>query len=125
MNPKNYQLFFVKDLADFPSGTFFELENQLYSHAQISKAANEKRQEITDWEYESKGYFLPDRGDGVQAILPKEKVIVCAPFSQNFSPLKGRFQMTKTTTKSLRFPDAAAPSNATVGILTRSQVSVF
>ncbi len=125
MDTKTYQLFFVKDLADFPDGTLFELENQRYSHAQISKASNERIRDVADWEYETKGYLLPDRGDGVQAIVPEEKVMGCAPFSQNFSPLKGRIQVTKTTTKSLRFPDAPAPSNVPVGILARNQVSVF
>ncbi|WP_428664742.1 hypothetical protein [Runella sp.] len=125
MSTANYQLFFVKNLSDFPDGTLFELENRLYSHAQISKAANEKRQEIADWEYHTKGYLLPDRGDGVQAILPEEKVIICAPFSQNFSPLKGQLQITKTATKSRQYPDAPAPSNVPVGILERNHVSVF
>lgn len=125
MNTQSYQLFFIKNHPNFPDGTLFELENTLYSHADLSKAANEKRQEIADWEYETNGYLLPDRGDGIPSILSEENVIACPPFSQNFSPLKGKLQITKTTTKSLRYPDAEAPSNVPVGILTKNHVSVF
>lgn len=125
MNNQPYQLYFIKNHPDFPDGTLFELENKLYSHAHLSKAANEKRQEIADWEYETKGYLLPDRSDGIPSILSEENVIVCSPFSQNFSPLKGKLQITKTTTKSLRYPAAEAPANVPVGILTKNHVSVF
>lgn len=125
MNNQSYQLFFIKNHLNFPDGTLFELENTLYSHADLSKAANEKRQEIADWEYETKGYLLPDRGDGIPSILSEENVIACPPFSQNFSPLKGKLQITKTTTKSNRYPDAEAPVNVPVGILAKNHVSVF
>lgn len=125
MNNKNYQLFFIKDFGSFSDGTLFELENQLYSHAQISKAVNEKRQEIADWEYTTQGYLLPDRGDGVPTILPEKNTLLCPPFPENIPPGKGVIQITKTTTRSLQYPDAEAPANVPVGILSRNQVSVF
>lgn len=125
MNSKNYQLFFIKDFDGFPDGTLFELENQLYSHAQISGATNERRQEIADWEYTTKGYLLPDRGDGIRAILPVEKTVICPPFAENIPPAKGVIQVTKATTRSLRYPDAEPPAQVPVGVLARNQVSVF
>ncbi len=125
MNNKNYQLFFIKDFGSFPDGTLFELESQLYSHAQISKATNEKRQEIADWEYDTNGYLLPDRGDGVPTILPEKNALLCPPFPENIPPGKGVIQLTKTTTRSLQYPDAEAPANVPVGILSRNQISVF
>lgn len=125
MNSKNYQLFFIKHFDGFPDGTLFGLENQLYSHAQISKATNEKRQEIADWEYTTQGYLLPDGGDGVRAILPVEKTVICPPFAENIPPAQGIIQVTKTTTRSLRYPDAEPPAQVPVGVLARNQVSVF
>jgi hypothetical protein len=125
MNNQSYQLFFIKNHPNFPDGTLFELENTLYSHAQISKAANEKRQEIADWEYETKGYLLPDRGDGLPTVLSEKNIVICPPFPENIPPGKGVIQITKTTTRSRQYPDAEAPSNVPVGILSRNQVSVF
>lgn len=125
MNNQQYQLFFIKNLSDFSDGTLFELENKVISYAQISGAVNEKRQEITDWEYETKGYLLPDRGDGIRDILREENTIVCSPFSQNFSPIKGKIQITRATTKSCQYPDVEAPKNAPVGILIKNRVWIF
>ncbi|MFN8344424.1 MAG: hypothetical protein U0X91_05450 [Spirosomataceae bacterium] len=122
---KPYQLFFVRNFGEFADGTLFELENRLVSHAQLSGAVNERRTEIADWEYDTKGFLLPDRGDGVKTLLPEENALVCPPFSENIPPGKGVIQITKTTTRSQQYPDAEAPANVRVGILNRNQVSIF
>lgn len=120
-----YQLFFLKNVAHFPDGTLFELENQLYNHAQISGASNEKRQEIADWEYTTQGYLLPDRGDGVRDLIPTEKVVLCPPFSENISPLKGEIEITKARTKSIRFPEYPTPSHTPVGIFGKNHIQIL
>lgn len=125
MNNNQYQLFFIENSSNFPDGTLFELENKMISYAQISGAVNEKRQGIADWEYETKGYLLPDRGDGVRTILPEKNILICPPFPENIPPGKGVIQLTKTTTRSRQYPDAEAPANVPVGILSRNQVTVF
>jgi hypothetical protein len=50
MNNPQYQLFFIKNLSNFPDGTLFELEYQLISYGELIGAVNEKRQESADWE---------------------------------------------------------------------------
>lgn len=52
-------------------------------------------------------------------------MLICPPFAENIPPAQGTIQVTKTTTRSLRYPDAEPPMNVPVGILTKNQVSVF
>ncbi len=125
MSSPNYKLYFLKGYAHFSDGTLFELGSELYSHAQINKAPNEKMQEIADWEYHTKGYLLPDRGDGNPDIILEENVIVCPPFSENIPPGRGVIQITKAQTRSRQYPDAEAPSNAPAGIISKNNISIF
>ncbi len=83
-----YSLFFVKTFQGFAEGTLFELEDRIVSAASLDPTFGQKFNTIADSEYQTLGYRLPDRGDGIPGFIAKDDVLVCPPFAENVPPGK-------------------------------------
>ena len=84
----SYGLFFVTSHPHFPEGTLLELDDDLVSAASLDPTFGQPFNTIPDSDYESMGYRLPDRGDGIPGFIAKDDVIPCPPFAENVAPGK-------------------------------------
>ncbi len=88
MSATQYSLFFVCADSVFPEGTLLELEDKVVSAASLDPTFGQPFNTIPDGDYETMGYRLPDRGDGIPGFISKDDVNSCPPFAENVPPGK-------------------------------------
>jgi hypothetical protein len=89
MNTKQeYKLFFLKQNPYFDKGTLFELADEIISEASLDKSFDQRFNTVPAELYENFGYFLPDRGDGIEGFIDQDKVLKCPDFAENVPPGK-------------------------------------
>src|SRR5690606_19517097 len=84
----SYGLLFLRNDSPFPEGTLLELEDNLVSAASLDPTFGQPFNTIADADYETMGYRLPDRGDGIPGFIAKDDVVPCRPFAENVPPGK-------------------------------------
>ncbi len=82
----SYSLFFLKPNAFFAEGSLFELENSIVTLASLDPTSDQPFNTVPDEDFKTFGYRLPDRGDGIPGLVPKDDVIPCPPFAENVPP---------------------------------------
>ena len=102
-------LFFTKDHPHFPESTLLELEDNLVSVASLDPTFGQPFNTIPDADYETMGYRLPDRGDGIPGFIAKDDVVPCPPFAENTPP--GKCPVKITYQRLLSGTDASFDNN--------------
>lgn len=105
----SYALFFINQHSHFPDGTLLELEDQIVSAASLDPTFGQKFSTITDSEYQTLGYRLPDRGDGIPGFIARDDVLACPPFAENVPP--GRCPVRITYQRVLSHADPSFDDN--------------
>ncbi len=108
-SPAVYSLFFLKENAFFDEGTLVELEAASVSLASLDPTSDQPFNTVPPEHFETYGYRLPDRGDGIPGFVETDAVIPCPPFAENVPP--GRCPVKITYTRVLDDADPAFDDN--------------
>src|SRR6187399_2758899 len=102
--PPKFSLFFIKESPLLDEGTLVELEDSLVTAASLDPTSDQPFNTIPDVDFESFGYRLPDRGDGIPGFVGKNDVIPCPPFAENVPPSRCPVKITHQRVLSVADP---------------------
>jgi len=82
----SFRTFYLRNHPHFPEGALLELEDDIVSAASLDPTFGRPFNTIPDSDYETMGYRLPDRGDGIPGFVSNDDVLPCPPLAENVPP---------------------------------------